>query len=71
TVTGGALAGNELDARYWWRNIREPVRFGDGIAHLIEQGVRLFVEVSPHSILRTYVKQALTAAGVTGAVLPT
>ncbi|MBX4299130.1 acyltransferase domain-containing protein, partial [Mycobacterium tuberculosis] len=47
TVTGGALAGTELDARYWWRNIREPVRFGDGIAHLIEQGVRLFVEVSP------------------------
>ncbi|MDN7484298.1 type I polyketide synthase [Burkholderia orbicola] len=71
TVTGGALAGNALDARYWWRNIREPVRFGDGIAYLIEQGVRLFIEVSPHSILRTYVKQALTGAGVTGAVLPT
>ncbi|CAB3760747.1 beta-ketoacyl synthase [Burkholderia sp. MSh2] len=71
TVTGGALAGDALDARYWWRNIREPVRFGDGIAHLIEQGVRLFVEVSPHSILRTYVKQALTAAGATGVALPT
>lgn len=71
TVTGGALAGTELDARYWWRNIREPVRFGDGIAHLIEQGVRLFVEVSPHSILRTYVKQALTAAGAIGTALPT
>ncbi|WP_321791096.1 SDR family NAD(P)-dependent oxidoreductase [Burkholderia pyrrocinia] len=71
TVTGGALAGSELDARYWWRNIREPVRFGDGIAHLIEQGVRLFVEVSPHSILRTYVKQAFAAAGAAGVVLPT
>ena len=71
TVTGGALAGTELDARYWWRNIREPVRFGDGIAHLIEQGVRLFVEVSPHSILRTYVKQAFAAAGATGVALPT
>ncbi|MGY4833437.1 SDR family NAD(P)-dependent oxidoreductase [Burkholderia pyrrocinia] len=71
TVTGGAFAGSELDARYWWRNIREPVRFGDGIAHLIEQGVRLFVEVSPHSILRTYVKQAFAAAGATGVVLPT
>lgn len=71
TVTGGALAGTELDARYWWRNIREPVRFGDGVAYLIEQGVRLFVEVSPHSILRTYVKQAFTAAGVAGTVLPT
>lgn len=71
TVTGGALAGSELDARYWWRNIREPVRFGEGIAYLIEQGVRLFVEVSPHSILRTYVKQALAAASTTGVALPT
>ncbi|MBF5010960.1 type I polyketide synthase [Burkholderia pseudomultivorans] len=71
TVTGGALAGSELDARYWWRNIREPVRFGDGIAHLIGQGTRLFVEVSPHSILRTYVKQGLTATGANGVALPT
>ncbi|RQR70197.1 type I polyketide synthase [Burkholderia sp. Bp9015] len=71
TVTGGALPGNELDARYWWRNIREPVRFGAGIAHLIAEGVRLFVEVSPHSILRTYMKQTLASTGTAGVSLPT
>ncbi|MGS0896240.1 SDR family NAD(P)-dependent oxidoreductase [Burkholderia stagnalis] len=71
TVTGGVLDGNELGAHYWWRNIREPVRFGDGVACLIGQGVRLFVEVSPHSILRSYVKQTLAAAGVAGLALPT
>ncbi|KVN96271.1 beta-ketoacyl synthase [Burkholderia ubonensis] len=71
TVTGGALSGSELDARYWWRNIREPVRFGAGIAQLIADGVRLFVEVSPHSILRTYVKQTLAAANAAGVPLPT
>ncbi|NIE66113.1 type I polyketide synthase [Burkholderia sp. Ax-1719] len=71
TVTGAPLAGNELDAQYWWRNIREPVRFGDAIAHLVGEGVRLFVEVGPHSILRTYVKQTLDALKETGAPLPT
>ncbi|TCW78931.1 beta-ketoacyl synthase [Burkholderia sp. SRS-46] len=71
TVTGGALSGSELDARYWWRNIREPVRFGTGIAQLITDGVRLFVEVSPHSILRTYVKQTLASANAAGVSLPT
>ncbi len=71
TVTGGPLDGSALDAQYWWRNIREPVRFGDAIAHLVQEGVRLFVEVGPHSILRTYVKQTLAALKETGAPLPT
>ncbi|KGR94823.1 type I polyketide synthase [Burkholderia sp. ABCPW 111] len=71
TVTGGRFAGDALDARYWWRNIREPVRFGDAIAAIVSEGIRLFIEVSPHSILRTYVKQTLTALKLSGATLPT
>ncbi|AJX33431.1 type I polyketide synthase [Burkholderia oklahomensis] len=71
TVTGGRFPGDALDARYWWRNIREPVRFGDAIAHLAADGIRLFIEVSPHSILRTYVKQTLTALKLSGTMLPT
>lgn len=71
TVTGTALDGTALDATYWWRNIREPVRFGDAVAGLIEDGVRLFLEVGPHSILRTYVKQTLDAANVAGRSLAT
>jgi acyl transferase domain-containing protein len=27
TVTGEGLAAGEADATYWWRNLREPVRF--------------------------------------------
>ncbi|WP_213768583.1 type I polyketide synthase [Caballeronia sp. dw_19] len=57
TVTGADFPGDQLDADYWWRNIREPVHFGDAIAHLARAGVRIFLEVGPHSILRHYVKQ--------------
>ncbi|AJY64993.1 type I polyketide synthase [Burkholderia glumae] len=71
TVTGARLDGTALDAGYWWRNIREPVRFGDGIANLIGEGVTIFIEVAPHSILRSYMKNALLAAQAQGAVLPT
>ncbi|RAS23421.1 type I polyketide synthase [Paraburkholderia bryophila] len=71
TVTGAELAGTELDAHYWWRNIREPVRFGDAIAQVAQTGVRLFLEVGPHSILRTYVTQTLDDVRVSGRSLPT
>lgn len=71
TVTGDTLAGADLDAGYWWRNIREPVRFGEAIAHLADERVRVFIEVAPHSILRTYVKQTLAARKLHGAVIPT
>ncbi|MFX1671559.1 SDR family NAD(P)-dependent oxidoreductase [Paraburkholderia sp. A2WS-5] len=71
TVTGATLEGSALDAAYWWRNIREPVRFGDAVTQLAQGGARLFVEIGPHSILRTYVKQSLDALKITGATLAT
>ncbi|WP_322013575.1 SDR family NAD(P)-dependent oxidoreductase [Paraburkholderia sp. J12] len=71
TVTGAPLDGTALDAEYWWRNIREPVRFGEAIARLVDEGVHMFLEVGPHSILRTYVKQSLDALKVQGVTLAT
>ncbi|WP_175691543.1 type I polyketide synthase [Burkholderia anthina] len=71
TVTGDTLSGAELDAGYWWRNIREPVRFGEAIARLADAGTRMFIEIAPHSILRHYVKQTLASLNLAGAVVPT
>jgi len=71
TVTGEPLAGAALDARYWWRNIREPVRFGAALDHLAAKGVRLFIEVGPHAILQAYVKQTLAAVKLPCAALAT
>lgn len=71
TVTGKPLSGVELNASYWWRNIREPVQFEPATRHLIDSGMRLFLEVGPHSILRTYVSQSLEASRANGIALPT
>lgn len=71
TVTGGEIAGTDLDARYWWRNVREPVRFADAIVAASALGVRVFIEIGPHAILRSYVTDGLRGNKLESAVLAT
>ncbi|BBB02259.1 putative modular polyketide synthase [Actinacidiphila reveromycinica] len=40
-----------LDASYWFRNLRRPVRFDATVRLLLAAGHRRFVEVSPHPVL--------------------
>ncbi|AGL16509.1 type I polyketide synthase [Actinoplanes sp. N902-109] len=47
-VTGSAVDGASLDAGYWWRNLREQVKFAQTVAAMPVSG---FVEVSPHPVL--------------------
>ncbi|MGW3993309.1 SDR family NAD(P)-dependent oxidoreductase [Amycolatopsis sp. NPDC004772] len=52
TVTGEWVEdAGVLDGGYWYRNLRRQVRFGPAVAELIEQGHRVFVEVSAHPVL--------------------
>ncbi|KPU61416.1 zinc-binding dehydrogenase family protein [Pseudomonas fluorescens] len=71
TVTGDVLAGECLDAEYWWKNIRYPVLFESASSRLVEQGCNVFVEVGPHPILRGYVADALASQELQGVVIPT
>lgn len=71
TVTGDVLEGTLLDAGYWWRNVREPVRFADAIAKLCNLGCRIFVEIGPNAILQRYIRECLTTANVKGRIIPT
>ena len=66
TVTGDALDTRTLDADYWWRNVREPVRFAPALSRMIEAGYRVFIEISPHAILQRYIGEALDAHNVGG-----
>ena len=56
-VTGGLLDTAELDAEYWYRNLRDTVRFDRALQGLIESGHRTFVEVSPHPVLTISVRE--------------
>ena len=69
TVTGEAVGAQGLDAEYWWRNVRNPVRFAEAAARLIGEGYRIFLEIGPRPVLNSYLTDALRSAGVEGRVL--
>jgi polyene macrolide polyketide synthase len=62
TVTGGPLDTAELDASYWYRNLRETVRFEQVTRGLLEAGNRVFIEVSPHPVFALAVGETIEAA---------
>ena len=51
SVTGGLLDTAGLDAGYWFRNLRETVRFDRATRSLLEAGCRAAIEVSSHPVL--------------------
>jgi acyl transferase domain-containing protein/NADPH:quinone reductase-like Zn-dependent oxidoreductase/NAD(P)-dependent dehydrogenase (short-subunit alcohol dehydrogenase family)/acyl carrier protein len=51
TVDVGVVSGGGLDAKYWWRNVREPVRFMEGVQLAMRLGARVFVEIGPGPVL--------------------
>ncbi|HZJ13890.1 MAG TPA: type I polyketide synthase, partial [Chthoniobacteraceae bacterium] len=51
TVTGKPVRGPELDVGYWWRNVRQSVRFSAGIERLLRDGCTVFVEIGPHPVM--------------------
>ncbi|WP_030844358.1 SDR family NAD(P)-dependent oxidoreductase, partial [Streptomyces hygroscopicus] len=61
TVTGELLDTATMDAGYWRRNLREPVRFEAAVRALLDAGHGLFIEVSPHPVLTGAVQQTAEA----------
>lgn len=71
TVTGSLLDGAELNAGYWWRNVREAVRFEQAANVLAAEGRNVYIEVGPHPVLRSYLNDTLKTADMQGRVLST
>ncbi|WP_251018747.1 type I polyketide synthase [Streptomyces sp. ISL-11] len=57
TVTGQPADTTSLDATYWYRNLRQIVRFEETVATLLEAGDATFVEVSAHPVLTMAVQE--------------
>jgi acyl transferase domain-containing protein/alpha-beta hydrolase superfamily lysophospholipase len=69
SVTGEQVDGLELDADYWWRNVRQPVRFADAFRSLLARGgaTGAVLEVGPHPVLASAIDDAV--AGRTDSVV--
>ncbi len=72
TVSGGPLETTELDAEYWYRNLRQPVLLEPAIRSLLDAGQRAFIEVSPHPVLAFGLQETVDDVAPQGgaAVLP-
>ncbi len=68
TVSGELVRDGKLDADYWWRNVRRPVRFAAAIGELLKQGYEQFLDLGPHPVLSGAISEC--ARGTKPMVLP-
>ncbi|HEY1348702.1 MAG TPA: type I polyketide synthase [Ktedonobacteraceae bacterium] len=70
TVTGTRIDGRGDTASYWWQNVRATVLFSSALTQMIQDGYTVFVELSPHPVLASSIKELLALQNQEGLVLP-
>ncbi|MFB8139761.1 non-ribosomal peptide synthetase/type I polyketide synthase [Streptomyces parvus] len=70
TGVEGTARGEELDAAYWWKNVRDRVRFRSAIDRVADDGHRVFLEIGPHPVLGHAIRECLDAGGRSALTLP-
>ncbi|MGW5698079.1 type I polyketide synthase, partial [Streptomyces asiaticus] len=63
TVTGEWVDGSELDAEYWFTNLRRTVELEGAIRRLLDEGFGVFIESSAHPVLTMGVQETAEDAG--------
>ncbi|WP_237155125.1 type I polyketide synthase [Oryzibacter oryziterrae] len=69
TVTGLRATGVDLNAEYWWLNVRNPVLFRQAVEAMADAGARVFIEIGPNAVLKNYVVDSIAGVNRTGACL--
>ena len=68
-LTGRLATAAELGSPdYWVRQVREPVRFADGVRALAEAGATLFLEAGPGGVLTALAAESAPQAGAVAAL---
>jgi NADPH:quinone reductase-like Zn-dependent oxidoreductase/acyl carrier protein len=62
TVTGGKAESSAYGAEYWCQNARQAVLFAPAMMALLNDGHDRFLEVGPHPVLSTSIKQCASEA---------
>ena len=57
-----------VDADYWSRQLREPVRFCDAVYALLREGCTAFLEIGPHPVLLPAIHEACEEYGCADAL---
>ena len=70
TAIGGRVTGAVHDASYWWRNVRDPVRFAAAAFAMIDDGITGFLEIGPNPVMAMSVTDCLRERSKHGFALP-
>jgi acyl transferase domain-containing protein/acyl carrier protein len=63
TVNGSRGGSADFDAKYWGRNVREPVQFASALVAAKADGYDTYLEIAPHSVLHVPIAQCLDSSG--------
>ena len=69
TVTGRVVDSVLHDPQYWCDNIRKPVLFASVMKNLIHECFVTFLEIGPHPVLSSSIKENLLVHNVNGKVI--
>jgi acyl transferase domain-containing protein/NADPH:quinone reductase-like Zn-dependent oxidoreductase/acyl carrier protein len=69
TVYGDECGEKLLTHNYWWENIRKPVLFSQAVQNIVSKGYHLFVEIGPHPVLASSIKEGLQRCQIRGGIL--
>ncbi|MEV7612163.1 sulfolipid-1 biosynthesis phthioceranic/hydroxyphthioceranic acid synthase [Streptomyces sp. NPDC089799] len=69
TALDDPRAWPSFDAEYWVNNLRRAVRFGSAVTAALDDGHRVFLELSPHPLLTRAVDQCAGSASLPAAAI--
>jgi polyketide synthase 12 len=71
TVTGRRIDTAELDAEYWYRNLRQTVRFDEAVRALLADGHKVFIECSAQPVLTVGMQDTVEQLGGSAVLMAT
>ena len=70
TVTGTRIDGGGVNGHYWWQNVRATVLFAAAFREMLADGYTHFVEIGPHPVLASSMKELIAEQQLDALVVP-
>tara|TARA_R110002049_G_scaffold4601_6_gene32873 strand:+ start:59422 stop:66123 length:6702 start_codon:yes stop_codon:yes gene_type:complete len=70
TVTGQSADGDQFDAEYWWKNVRQSVCFADAMQVAADEGFGIVIEIGPHPVLAYSITECFQKQGKSVRAVP-
>jgi acyl transferase domain-containing protein len=70
TVTTSIEPGTHLTSKYWFENVRKPVRYVETATRMLKDGCNFLVEIGPHPVLVSGTRDIAESTGLPAHILP-